>query len=111
MRHVRHLPETIEAGKVWAPSRTGQRRIRELILCSDPELATNRRQFLAELKAPTPFLLCRGSDNQRGNVMKKIEIAAIPELGTSVGMHGSVKQQEVGGLACLVIVIAALIAL
>jgi hypothetical protein len=33
--------------------------------------------------------------------MKKIDIAAIPELGTSVGMHGSVRQQEVGGLVCL----------
>jgi hypothetical protein len=43
--------------------------------------------------------------------MKKIEIAAIPELGTSVAIHGSVKQQEVGGVACLVIVIATLIGL
>ncbi|HVQ07582.1 MAG TPA: hypothetical protein VMS43_04030 [Allosphingosinicella sp.] len=32
---------------------------------------------------------------------KKIDIATIPELGTSVGMHGSVKQTEVGGPLCL----------
>jgi hypothetical protein len=31
---------------------------------------------------------------------KKIDIAAIPELGTSVRLHGSVKQQEVGGWGC-----------
>ena len=42
---------------------------------------------------------------------KKIEIANIPELMTSVGMHGSVKQKEVGGPICLAIVIATLIAL
>ena len=33
--------------------------------------------------------------------MKKIDIAAIPELGTSVAMHGSIKQKEVGGWICL----------
>lgn len=37
---------------------------------------------------------------------KRIDIAAIPELGTSVGMHGSFKQKEVGGPICLAIVIA-----
>ena len=42
---------------------------------------------------------------------KKIEIASLPELTTSVGMHGSVKQKEVGGPICLAIVIAALMAL
>jgi len=31
---------------------------------------------------------------------KKIEIATIPELGTSVGLHGSMKQTEVIGVAC-----------
>jgi hypothetical protein len=41
---------------------------------------------------------------------KKIEIANVPELTTSVGMHGSVKQKEVGGPICLAIVIAALMA-
>lgn len=35
--------------------------------------------------------------------MKKIDIAAIPELGTSVAMHGSIKQKEVGGWFCLAI--------
>lgn len=42
---------------------------------------------------------------------KKIEIARIPELGTSVGMHGSMKQQEVAGPLCLGILIAVVIAL
>ena len=32
---------------------------------------------------------------------KKIDIASIPELSTSVGMHGSMKQKEVGGPLCL----------
>jgi hypothetical protein len=39
---------------------------------------------------------------------KKIEIAAIPELGTRVGMHGSVKQKEVGGPMCLAVAVAIL---
>jgi hypothetical protein len=33
--------------------------------------------------------------------MKKIDIARIPELKTSVGMQGSTKQKEVGGPMCL----------
>lgn len=33
--------------------------------------------------------------------MKKIDIASIPELDTSVGIHGSTKQKEVGGPFCL----------
>jgi hypothetical protein len=37
---------------------------------------------------------------------KKIDIAAIPELDTSVGMHGSVKQVEVGGPICFAICVA-----
>ena len=37
---------------------------------------------------------------------KKIEIANLPELTTSVGMHGSVKQKEVAGPLCLGIMIA-----
>lgn len=49
---------------------------------------------------------------QRGTKMKKkIDIAAIPELKTSVGMHGSAKQKEVGGPLCLGIVFAAILAL
>jgi len=42
---------------------------------------------------------------------KKIDIAAIPELNTSVGMHGSVKQKEVWGPLCLGIAIAVIYAL
>jgi hypothetical protein len=32
--------------------------------------------------------------------MKKLDIAVLPELKTSVGMHGSSKQKEVGGPLC-----------
>jgi hypothetical protein len=42
---------------------------------------------------------------------KKIDIANVPELTTSVGIHGSVKQREVGGVACLCIVVAVAMAL
>jgi hypothetical protein len=49
----------------------------------------------------------------RGEIaMKKtIDITAIPELGTSVGLHGSVKQKEVKGPLCLGLVLAVLIGL
>ena len=43
--------------------------------------------------------------------MKKIDITAIPELGTSVGLHGSVKQTEVAGPLCLGVLLAVLIGL
>ena len=42
---------------------------------------------------------------------KKIDIAAIPELNTSVGMHGSAKHNEVKGPFCLGVVFAIAIAL
>jgi hypothetical protein len=42
---------------------------------------------------------------------KKIEIADIPELTTSVGMHGSVKQKEVGGPLCFAFAVAVIMAL
>jgi hypothetical protein len=41
---------------------------------------------------------------------KKIDITAVPELRTSVGMHGSLKQKEVGGPICLTIAVAILYA-
>ena len=41
---------------------------------------------------------------------KKIDIARIPELNTSVGIHGSVKQQEVAGPLCLGILVAIVMA-
>lgn len=37
--------------------------------------------------------------------MKKIDIATLPELATSVGIHGSCKQKEVGGAPCAAIII------
>lgn len=33
--------------------------------------------------------------------MKKIDIKKLPELKTSVGIHGSIKQKEVSGAACM----------
>jgi len=42
---------------------------------------------------------------------KKIDITAIPELTTSVGMHGSIKQREVWGPLCLGIAVAVIIGL
>ena len=38
--------------------------------------------------------------------MKKIDIKKLPELATSVGIHGSMKQKEVGGSACMGIIVA-----
>ncbi|WP_279338387.1 hypothetical protein [Sphingosinicella sp. YJ22] len=38
--------------------------------------------------------------------MKKMDIGRIPELRTRVGVHGSAKQKEVGGAACVGVVIA-----
>lgn len=35
---------------------------------------------------------------------KKIDVRALPELGTSVGMQGSMKQKEVGGPICFGII-------
>lgn len=37
--------------------------------------------------------------------MKKIDIAKLPDLRTRVGLHGSAKQKEVGGGACLGILV------
>lgn len=31
----------------------------------------------------------------------KLDITSIPELGTSIGIHGSTRQQEVAGPFCL----------
>ena len=37
--------------------------------------------------------------------MKTIDIRKLPELGTRVGIHGSARQQEVGGVFCAGVVI------
>ena len=37
--------------------------------------------------------------------MKKIDIAKLPQLRTSVGIYGSSKQKEVGGAPCLGVII------
>jgi hypothetical protein len=36
---------------------------------------------------------------------KKIEIANLPELTTSVGMHGSARQKEVAGAGCILVAV------
>lgn len=41
---------------------------------------------------------------------KKIELAMLPELETSVAMQGSLQQKEVGGPLCLGIVVGVIIA-
>ena len=38
--------------------------------------------------------------------MKKIDIASIPEISTSVGIHGTAKQREVGGALCVGAIVA-----
>ena len=38
--------------------------------------------------------------------MKKIDIKKLPELATKVGIHGSVKQREVGGATCTGVFVA-----
>jgi hypothetical protein len=67
--------------------------------------------FLAELKVPAASSQLYRLPQREFDMKKKIDIAAIPELATSVGMHGSVKQKEVGGPACLGIAVAIMIAL
>ena len=42
-----------------------------------------------------------------GAEMKTIDIRRLPELRTRVGIHGSARQQEVGGVFCAGVVIIA----
>ena len=37
--------------------------------------------------------------------MRKIDIRKLPELETRVGIHGSARQQEVGGVFCAGVVV------
>jgi hypothetical protein len=93
-----------------APSRAGFQTGFGAYFLPGPEGSIpNCRRFLAEPKATTPFLLCRGPAI-RGKLMmnKKIDISVIPELSTSVGLHGSEKQKEVGGPLCFGIAVAVL---
>lgn len=41
--------------------------------------------------------------------MKKIDMSALPELRTQVGIHGTVKQKEVGGPLCAGVAIGLII--
>ncbi|MGF1550608.1 MAG: hypothetical protein ACFBQW_08810 [Sphingomonadaceae bacterium] len=41
--------------------------------------------------------------------MKKIEIEKLPELTTSVAMHGSPRSREVGGPICVGIAVSAVL--
>ncbi len=77
-----------------------------------PGGAKKDRQHLGRAAGTSPLLLIGYPTFQRGNEMKKkIDITAVPELRTSVGMHGSLKQKEVGGPVCLGIAIAIMYAL
>jgi hypothetical protein len=48
----------------------------------------------------------RSFKHKEGTTMKKIDITKLPELATKVGIHGSLKQREVGGAACGSIIVA-----
>ena len=68
--------------------------------------------FLAEPQASFFSLEFEYPTFQRGMKMKKkIDITTVPELRTSVGMHGSLKQKEVGSALCLGVAVAILYAL
>ena len=41
--------------------------------------------------------------------MKKIDVSTLPELRTPVGIHGSVRQKEVGGPFCAGVAIGVII--
>jgi hypothetical protein len=56
--------------------------------------------------SPCPDVHSRGEYRMK----KKIDVNALPELGTSVGIQGSLKQKEVGGPMCLGIVLGIIIA-
>src|SRR3954466_4447845 len=83
------------------------------VILSRVELAANIRPAAFGRAADRQhFPPCRVTGIQRGNIMtKKIEKANLPELTTSVGMHGSVKQKEVGGPLCFALVVAFIMAL
>lgn len=57
------------------------------------------------VKAATGVLLLRPPQPERRSEMKNIDISKLPELGTRVGIHGSARQQEVGGAYCAGVVI------
>jgi hypothetical protein len=59
--------------------------------------------FRSSWKRP-PFFL-RVVRHKEEIEMKKIDIASLPELATSVGIHGSMKQKEVGGAVCIGVLI------
>ena len=86
---------------------------RGLIFCPVTKEASKPPAVFGRTVAVQAFPPLSGDDKfQRGTMMKKkIEIANVPELTTSVGMHGSVKQKEVGGPICFAIVVAALMAI
>ena len=86
---------------------------RRLIFCPVTTEASKPPAVFGRTEAVHAFPPLSGVDKfQRGTMMKKkIDIAAIPELNTSVGMHGSVKQKEVAGPLCLGILVAVIIGL
>ena len=79
--------------------------------CRGRDLGELSGGFLAGPQMFIPLLLW--VPKQRGNskMKKKIDIASVPELRTSVGMHGSLKQKEVGGPVCFGVLCAIIVAL
>jgi hypothetical protein len=94
-----------------APSRAGFQTGLEHIFCPIlKEAHQTAGGFWPNRRRPhlSSFVGVRQSE---GNLtMKKIDISAIPELSTSVGMHGSTKK-EVAGPLCLGLAYALLMAI
>jgi hypothetical protein len=99
--------------KGMAPSRAGYRSGFGAYFLPGPEGSIKAAGgFWPNRRRPHLSSFCRGPAIRGELAMnKKIDISAIPELGTSVGMHGSVKQTEVFGPFCLGVVFAAIMGL
>ena len=109
MRHVSEKAETKSSGEGLStdPSGLSDRGKRK----SSAAGCTYPRGFWP---SPGAKILVPLSDpTSEGNIVmkKKIDIAAIPELNTSVGLNGSLRQKEVGGPLCLGVFVAIMIAL
>jgi hypothetical protein len=112
MRHVSEKAETMMSGKVWASSRMGPPESPGTYFLFGPKVGKTTAAFGQAAGAQALPQFCRDpAFRGETNMKRKIDIAAIPELGTSVGMHGSVKQKEVGGPLCLGVLVAIIMAL
>jgi hypothetical protein len=110
MRHVPEIGGTI-----------GPRKVRNIVPDGQPRQHLGFPRMLEGLKKPPEVswpsrdalepLSSRYCCSEGFFVMKKIDIAAVPELRTSVGIHGSLKQKEVAGPICLGVLAAIVMAL